>query len=115
MNETTVILNRPNFLASEVGLRLVTYTMAQDNGQAVTENGRKIIKAGTVYPANGASAVGIVFQDIDVTNGDALGSIMVAGHYYKNKLNGEIASEAATALSAKGLYGETEPSVVRPY
>ena len=45
MNETTVILNRPNFLASEVGLRLVTYTMAQDNGQAVTENGRKIIKA----------------------------------------------------------------------
>lgn len=113
MNESTVILNRPNFLASEVGLRLVTYTMAKDNGQAVTENGRKIIKAGTVYPANGSGAVGIVFQDIDVTNGDALGSIMVAGHYYKDKIT--IAGDAETALSSKGLYGETEPTVTRPY
>ena len=46
MAEKIITLNRPNFLASEVGLRTVTYTFASTFATAVTENGRKIIKAG---------------------------------------------------------------------
>ena len=110
-----IIVNRPNFLASEVSLRLVSTTARTGSALVTTENGRKIIKAGTVYPSNDASAKGIIFQDVDVTDGDAAAPLMVAGHYYSDKLAVTIDSAAVSALAGKGLYGETEPSVVRPY
>ena len=40
------VLNRPNFLGSEVGLVLKTITVPASASGAVTENGRKIVKAG---------------------------------------------------------------------
>lgn len=110
---TNVEINRPNFLASEVGLRLVSTTARTTNAAVVTENGRKIIKAGTVYPSNDASAQGIIFQDIDVTDGDKAAPLMVGGHYYNDKIT--IDSTAVEALKGKGLYGEKEPTVTRPY
>ena len=48
-----------------VGIKL-----AKNFAGAVTENGRKIVKAGTLYPRNDASAIGIVWADYDVTDGD---------------------------------------------
>lgn len=108
------VLNRPNFLASEVGLRTVTYTFSKDYAGAVTENGRKIIKAGSVYPTNDASAVGIVFQDVDITNGDKVEALMVAGHYYSDKLPVPTITTSAQALAGKGLFGETSPEIVVP-
>ena len=47
---------------------------------AVKENGRYIIKAGTPFPSNDANAVGIVANDIDVTDGDANGAVYVRAH-----------------------------------
>lgn len=114
MAEKIITLNRPNFLASEVGLRTVTYTFAKTFATAVTENGRKIIKAGTIYPANDATAVGIVFQDVDITDGDRPEALMVAGHYYSDKLSASPASAVTTAFVAKGLYGEVSPTVTVP-
>ena len=114
MAKVEFILSRPNFLASEVGLRTVTYTFAQSNAQVVTENNRKIIKAGTVYPTNDESALGIVFQDVDVTDGDRPEALMVGGRYLKDKLASTIAETAVTALAGKGLYGETSPIVSVP-
>lgn len=107
-------LNRPNFLASEVGLRTVTYTFSKDYAGAVVENGRKIIKAGSVYPTNDASAVGIVFQDVDITNGDKVEALMVAGHYLSDKLPVSPASGAVTTLAGKGLFGEVSPTITVP-
>ena len=108
------ILNRPNFLASEVGLRTVTYTFADTYAGVVTEDGRKIIKAGSIYPSNDASAVGIVFQDVDVTNGAKVEALMVAGHFYSDKLPVSPASAVVTAFASKGLYGEVSPTIVPP-
>lgn len=36
-----------------------------------TINDRKIVKAGTPYPANDATCEGVIFQDVDVTDGAA--------------------------------------------
>lgn len=96
----TVIVGRPNFLASEVGLRTITHTFDAESALKVVEDGRAIIKAGTIYPANDATAKGIVFQDVDVTEGDEVGALMVGGVYYNGRLNVTV-SEAA-----KGVFGE---------
>ena len=48
-------------------------------GMVVSENGRFIIKAGTVYPANDATAIGVVLNDYDVTDGDAMMAVVMHG------------------------------------
>ena len=75
----------PNFLDSEVGLVTKTAQIPQSMGQ--TDGDRKTVFAGTVFPANTSAATGIVFQDVDVTDGDAIGSIMVAGRVISDRVN----------------------------
>lgn len=111
-----IIINRPNFLASKVGLRVESTTAKADNAQVVTENGRKVLKAGTIYPSNDTNAVGIIYQDVDVTDGDTAAPIMVAGYYFKDRLVGSLNSAAETAFKGKGLFGEnySDKASVRP-
>ena len=109
MSIITTITSTPDipWLASERSLRCVSYTAEDDNAQIVTENGRKIIKSGTVYPANGATAVGIVFQDVDVTDGDAPMSLMISGHVWESRLNTGLSGlddDAKAALAANGIF-----------
>ena len=52
---------------------------AYGHALAVTVGTKKIVKAGTIYPANDATAVGIVFSDVDVTNGDGAGAVIIHG------------------------------------
>ena len=109
MSIITTITSTPDipWLASERSLRLVSYTAEDGNSQIVTENGRKIIKSGTVYPANGATAVGIVFQDVDVTDGDAPMSLMISGHVWESRLNTGLSGlddDAKAALAANGIF-----------
>ena len=75
----------PNFLDSEVGLVTKTAQIPQSMGQ--TDGDRKTVFAGTVFPANTSAATGIVFQDVDVTDGDAIGSVMVAGRVISDRVN----------------------------
>lgn len=71
----------------------VGVTLAQNFDGAVTENGRKVVKAG--FPLNGDltaretafvkavdstnPAVGILLHDVDVTDGDANASLLIWG------------------------------------
>ena len=104
---------RPNFLGSEIGLIQKTYEIKQE-GVAANAAGRKIVKGGTAYPANDATALGIVFEDIDVTE-DAVrpGSIIIAGRILQNRLPVELAEEAITVLKARGIYFDDEAETVR--
>ena len=68
---------RPNFLESEVGLVLKTREIPASMG--VQDGKYKIVKAGTPFPSDNSNAVGIVFEDIDVTDGNMPGSVLVAG------------------------------------
>lgn len=60
-----------------------------------------IVKAGTVIPANDATAVGIVFHDTEV--GQPM-SVIVEGHVYEDRLLAEVTAEAKTALKNIGFY-----------
>ena len=48
-------------------------------GQTALVNGRRILKAGTIYPSNDASAQGVVLQDYDLTDNEQNIAIIIAG------------------------------------
>ena len=72
----------------------VAHTFKKDDAAAVTQDGRKIIKAGTLYPSNDSSAIGIVWADYDVTDGDRTGALIIHG-FVKTKALPVIPSSAA--------------------
>lgn len=103
----------PNWLSSEIGLTQQTREIPQSMG--TTENCKITVKNGTIFPANDATAVGIIFTDTDVTTGDMPGSVMVAGRVLINRLPVTPAAAARTALEAQGIKFDTAPEMVRPW
>lgn len=73
-------------------------TAAADGGMVVSENGRFIIKAGTVYPANNENAIGLVMQDYDVTDSDASMAIIIHGFVREDRLPKALSIEAKSVL-----------------
>lgn len=91
----------PNILESEVGLVLKTYTAEQTNAETVGT--KKIIKAGSVYPTN-ASAKGIVFEDVDMTDDTKRPiSVIVAGRVLEKRLPVTVETTAKTELEKAGI------------
>lgn len=52
---------------------------ANTPGLATLIDGRYVVKAGTIYPANDATAIGVVLNDYDVTDGDAMMAVVIHG------------------------------------
>jgi hypothetical protein len=50
-------------------------TFPSNDPRAVTVDGHKVIKAGTIWPANDATARGVVFQEVNVDQGGT-GSVL---------------------------------------
>lgn len=100
------------FLAHEECVR-ETRQIAQE-GATTLENGAKYVKMGTVYPSNDGSAIGIVYEDVDVSTGDMPGSVVTKGVVYEGRLPVAVNSAAKSALEAKGFVFVTEPTVTRP-
>lgn len=73
---------------------------------AVKENGRFIVKAGTPFPANDATAVGLVLNDLDVTDGDQNGAVLVRGHVNLARCEANFgkAISAAAKTALKGIF-----------
>lgn len=101
-----------NFLASSTGLITKTCTVSA-TGVKADEYGKKIVPAGTVFPANTASAKGILFHDVDVTNGDHEGSLIIAGRVLKDRLPAMPAEAAIPALNASGIVFEESSETTR--
>jgi hypothetical protein len=100
------------FLSSWKGLVTKTYEFPQSAG--VTVGDKKIIKSGTVYKLTAESAttyLGIVFKDVDVTDGANMGALMVGGRVLKNRLTLAAGDEAG--LKALGIFFDTAPAVTR--
>lgn len=72
------------FLAHEECVRK-TRQIPQE-GATSTEQGGKYVKMGTIYPANDATAEGIVYEDVDVTTGNMPGSVVTKGVVYEDRL-----------------------------
>lgn len=100
------------FLADANCLR-ETMTIPANHAQVVTlEDGSKIVPAGAVFPANDATAKGILYEDVEVTKGAMPGSVVTRGTIYGDRLPAALAQTAATAL--KDITVKTSPAVVRP-
>ena len=65
---------------------------------AVTVGTKKIVRAGTIWPANDATAKGVVFYDVDVTGGTGTGAILFEASVKTSKLPVAPATTARTAL-----------------
>lgn len=101
----------PNFLDSAVGLVTKTRQIPQTLGTA--DGKYKTVFAGTVFPADDAGAKGIVFADADVTDGDAIGPVLVAGRVLKARLT--VSDAALAALSGQGIsFVDENGDVVKP-
>lgn len=58
----------------------------KQSGAITADNGAKYVPMGTIYPANDATAEGIVYEDVDVTTGDMPGSVVLDGCVYTERL-----------------------------
>lgn len=77
--------------------------------------GGKFVRAGTIYPANDGTAVGIVYEDVDVSNGYMPGSVVTKGTVYLDRLPVAAQTAAQTALKELGFVLIAKaPTVTRP-
>ncbi|MCJ0932930.1 hypothetical protein MST22_17400 [Virgibacillus halodenitrificans] len=88
-----------NFLASA---KFQAFTkQVSDAGVAANADGKKIVPAGTVYPANDATAEGILLNDVDVTEGPQPASLIVEGYVLEARLPAapvQLAKDAMTEI-----------------
>lgn len=91
-----------NILARPDGYVAYEYKHAQATtsvpGNAVLVDDRYIVKAGTIYPANDATAIGVVLNDYDVTDGDKVMAVAVSGDFVTAKLPAVPAAAAKAVL-----------------
>lgn len=103
------------FLADDEQCVRQTATVAANHAAVITRaDGTKYVPAGAVIPANGATAKGILYEDIDVSKGDAMGSIVTEGTVYADKLPAAIADAAASAMTGIKVLAAS-PTITRPW
>lgn len=71
---------------------------ASTPGLAVLEDGKYVVKAGTVYPANDSTAIGLVLNDYDVTKSDAMMAVVIHGFIKTAALPALPSANAVTAM-----------------
>lgn len=74
------------FLANAENCTRETKQISASDGRVVTAGGGKYFPMGSVYPTNDAYAIGITYEDVDVTTGNMPGSVVTAGTVYETRL-----------------------------
>ena len=92
-----------NIFLNGVDIQSIPATLVKDSGLATEIDGRKIVLRGTVYPANDATAIGIVFHDYDVTDGDVVGAIVTHAAILESALPEAVDALAKPVLEARGI------------
>lgn len=95
------------FLADPENCQRRTRQMSAEKGISGAY-GTKFVPTGTIYPANDSTAEGIVYEDVDVTNGDMPGSVVLSGTVYENRLPEKLTDEIRNSLIEKGFEFITE-------
>ena len=104
----------PGYFLASADCKRETINVAQNHAAVVTTaDGGKYVPAGAVIPANGATAKGILYEDVDVTTGAMPGSIVTEGVVYESRLPAALAAAAKTALTGITVIA-TAPAVTRP-
>lgn len=71
-------------------------------GLATLVEGRYIVKAGTFYPANNDTAIGVILNDYDVTDGDQMMAVVMHGFIKQEALPEAPAASTGEAPLVKG-------------
>lgn len=71
-----------------------------ESGVEADANGKKIVKAGTPFPADDATCKGYLLHDVDVTQGNAPGTYIYEGSIDNKKLTETGVTVSAEAKSA---------------
>lgn len=89
------------FLVDNEDCTRETKTIPQ-TGATTAENGAKYVKMGTLFPANDATAIGIVYEDVDVTTGDMPGSVVTKGTVYEDRLSEAVDTYSSATVPTGG-------------
>lgn len=83
---STTVYAPGHFLAHDECVR-ETREFSQDSALAqTTAEGGKYVPMGTAYPTNDGNAIGITYENVDVTNGNMPGSVVTKGVVYEEDL-----------------------------
>lgn len=105
---------KPGYFLASADCTRETVTVAANHAQVVTAaNGGKYVPAGAVVPANGATAKGILYEDVDVSSGAMPGSLVTKGIVYEDRLPATVVAAAKSALTGI-TFVATAPAVTRP-
>lgn len=79
-NEGTTYAPGYFIAAGDEAIQRETREISADSTLAVTtDEGGKYVPMGTAYPTNDGNAVGILYEDVDVTTGNMPGSVVTGG------------------------------------
>lgn len=92
------------FLAHEECVR-ETKEFAQ-SGAITASDGSKYWPMGTAYPSNDGNAIGITYEDVDVSSGNMPGSVVTKGVVYEDRL--AITGASYDAVTLKDLVSPKE-------
>lgn len=85
-NKDSKVYAPGQFLAHEECVR-ETREFAQNSALVqTTSEGGKYVPMGTAYPTNDGNAIGITYEDVDVTTGNMPGSVVTKGVVYEDEL-----------------------------
>lgn len=102
------------FLANNEDCTRETRTIPA-TGVTADVDGGKHVAMGTIFPANDATAIGILYEDVDVTAGAMPGSVVTQGTVYLDRLPVTPAAAAKTALEGLGFkFVTAAPVTTRP-
>lgn len=87
------------FLAHEECTRV---TMEIPQSLATTVGSTKYVKMGTIFPSNDANAIGIVYEDVDVTTGAMPGSVVTKGEVIEARLADAVDSYSSATVPTGG-------------
>ena len=73
------------FLVNNEDCSRFTKTIPQSLATTAAD-GTKYVKMGTAFPSNDANAIGIIYEDVDVTSGSMPGSVVTKGEVYEDRL-----------------------------
>lgn len=113
-NEPLNTLYQPGWFLASADCRRETVQVAANHASVVTkEDGSKYVPAGVPIPANGNTAKGLLYEDVDVSTGDMPGSLVTEGVVYEDRLPETVVSAAKTVLT--GIkFVSTAPAMTRP-
>ena len=94
------------FLAHEECVRETREFATNSALVKTTTEGGKYVPMGTAYPTNDGNAIGIAYEDVDVTYGNMPGSVVTKGVVYEGRL--AITSISYDAVSPVGTENPSE-------